>query len=183
VRIISGKRKGKRLYAPSNLTVRPTTDFAKEALFNILNNNFEFGEITVLDIFSGTGNISYEFASREAIQVTSVDINQSSVKYINNTANILGFEQLKSYQYDAMLYLEKNKNKWDIIFADPPYDFKDTCLIPEIIFKNELLKEDGWLILEHSVQVSFSDNPNLIDQRQYGSVCFSFFRLKNNKTL
>ena len=174
MRIISGKRKGKRLFPPSNIIARPTTDFAKESLFNIINNNFDFNEISVLDIFTGTGNISYEFASRDAVQVIAVDITHASVKFINRTAELLDFTQLKAIQSDALTFINKSSSKWDIIFADPPYDFEEIYKIPQIVFENELLNEYGWLVIEHSAHVSFADNPNIIDHRKYGSVCFSF---------
>ncbi len=176
MRIISGLRKGKRIQAPAKLPVRPTTDFAKEALFNILNNHFDFDEVQVLDLFSGTGNISYEFASREAKDILAIDLNHACVEFINKTANQLEFFQLKVLRADAMQFLQKSKTKWDIIFADPPFDFEHTEMIPQLVFQNELLNEYGWLIVEHSVKTSFGDNDNKFDFRKYGSVCFTIFQ-------
>src|SRR6056297_527079 len=122
MRIISGKYKGKRLTAPKKLPVRPTTDMAKEALFNILNNRFYFDELKVLDLFAGTGNISYEFASRGTEEITCVDAHYGCVKFISETAESfdMNIETIKS---DVYTYLENSSQKFNIIFADPPYDF------------------------------------------------------------
>jgi 16S rRNA (guanine966-N2)-methyltransferase len=178
VRIISGNRKGKKIKAPPNLPVRPTTDFAKEALFNIIRNNFDIEDLSVLDLFAGTGSISYEFASREAIDILALDIHQDCIQFINKTATQLEFHQLKTLKTDSISFLQKSTLKWDIIFADPPYDFQQTELIPNLVSDNNLLKEFGWLIIEHSAKSSFGDHPMLFDMRKYGSVCFSFFRKK-----
>jgi 16S rRNA (guanine966-N2)-methyltransferase len=176
MRIISGSHKGKRLMAPSNMLVRPTTDFAKEALFNIVNNHFDFYDIRVLDLFTGTGNISYEFAARGALQVLSVDNNNACIEYIKKTAEKLDFSQIQTIRTDANSYLVKYRQSWDIIFADPPYDYENYQTIPELVFSNKLLAQYGWLIIEHSAKTTFGGHPNLFDQRKYGSVCFSFFK-------
>jgi 16S rRNA (guanine966-N2)-methyltransferase len=176
VRIISGNRKGKRLRAPSNLPVRPTTDFAKEALFNIINNHFDIEDTDVLDLFAGTGNISYEFASRGAADILAVEIHPQSVQYIIKTALQLEFHQLKCIKADAIHFLRTSRMAKDIIFADPPFDFEHTDLIPQLVFENKLLKVGGWLVVEHSTRTSLGDHPNIFDVRKYGSVCFSFFR-------
>ncbi len=175
MRIISGTRKGKRLTAPSNLPVRPTTDFAKEALFNILMNHFDIPDCSVLDLFAGTGNISYEFASRGAAFVLAVDNNDSCIKYIIRTAEQLEFHQLKTMKADVLQFIRKSGMSWDIIFADPPFDFPLTSEIPDTILKNKLLRQNGILIIEHPPSISFSDHEKHIDFRKYGSVCFSFF--------
>jgi 16S rRNA (guanine(966)-N(2))-methyltransferase RsmD len=124
MRIISGKYKGKRLTAPKKLPVRPTTDFAKEALFNILNNNYYFDEVILLDLFSGTGNISYEFASRGCNEITAVDINFGCVQFIDKTAKELSFS-INAIKRDVFKFLEKARVKANIVFADPPYDFSN----------------------------------------------------------
>jgi len=178
MRIISGIHKGKRLIAPSNLPVRPTTDFAKEALFNIINNHFDFYDINVLDLFAGTGNISYEFAARGAKQILSVDNNFACIEYIKKTADKLNFAQIHTIRTDAFSYLASCKQSWDIIFADPYYDCEKFYEIPDLVFSNKLLVEYAWLVIEHSVKTSFSGHQNLFDQRKYGSVCFSFFKNK-----
>ena len=151
MRIISGKHKGRRLVAPKNLPVRPTTDMCKESLFNILNNYFNFHGLKVLDLFSGTGNISYEFASRGAGPITSVDGDMGCVNYIKKTATELDLD-ISVIKSDVFKFLEKSKASYDIIFADPPYDLSQENFekIIQLIFENELLDEEGMLIIEHS---------------------------------
>ncbi|MDF0717510.1 RsmD family RNA methyltransferase [Muricauda sp. 334s03] len=178
MRIISGKYKGKRLIAPKKLPVRPTTDMAKEALFNILNNRFYFDELKVLDLFSGTGNISYEFASRGVENITAVDGFQGCVRYISKTAQELGFS-ITTIKSDVFKFLQGTPEKFDLIFADPPYDF-DTehfLKIADLVFGNELLLEDGVLIIEHSDQTDLSEHPKFSMQRKYGGSIFSFFEI------
>ena len=179
MRIISGKYKGKRLTAPKKLPVRPTTDMAKEALFNILNNRFYFDELKVLDLFSGTGNISYEFASRGAEQITAVDGFQGCVRFISKTARELEFS-INTIKSDVFKFLEGSPEKFDLIFADPPYDFStDQFLkIADLVFVKERLLEDGVLIIEHSDQTDLSEHPRFSEQRKYGGSIFSFFEVK-----
>lgn len=176
MRIISGKYKGKRLIAPKKLPVRPTTDMAKEGLFNILNHRFHFEETQVLDLFSGTGNISYEFASRGAVSITAVDGHVGCIQFIYKTATELEFP-INVKKADVFKFLERDKAKYDIIFADPPYDFKEDLFLklPDLVFKNRLLKEGGVLIVEHSPQTSLDEHPHFRDKRKYGSSIFSFF--------
>jgi len=176
MRIISGTHKGKRLIAPKKLPVRPTTDMAKEALFNILNNNFHFSQLSILDLFSGTGNIAYEFASRGSKEVTAVDGNFDCVKFIKKTAQELDFN-ITTVKSDVFKFLEKAYVKADIIFADPPYDFDEEKFlkIPQIVFEKNLLNQNGQLIIEHSKHTNLSDFPNFIEARRYGGSVFSFF--------
>ncbi|QLG46472.1 RsmD family RNA methyltransferase [Costertonia aggregata] len=178
MRIVSGTHKGRRIIAPGKLPVRPTTDMAKEALFNILNNTYYFGDCIVLDLFTGTGNISYEFASRGAERIIAVDGHQGCVRFIEETSEKLAFgiEAIKS---DVFSYLEKAKIKADIVFADPPYDMalEDYAKIPELVFKRELLVEDGILVLEHSKHMDLSQLPHFTDMRKYGGSAFSFFSI------
>tara|TARA_B100000678_G_C18165581_1_gene484925 strand:+ start:273 stop:809 length:537 start_codon:yes stop_codon:yes gene_type:complete len=178
MRIISGKFKGKRLIAPKTLPVRPTTDMAKEALFNILNFQIDFQEIKLLDLFAGTGNISYEFISRGATQITAVDQHYGCVKFINKTANELEAE-INTVKSDVFKYLDKVKTKSDLIFADPPYDFstEDFQKIPQLVFENNLLEEEGLLIVEHSKHTDLSETANFSESRRYGNSVFSFFKL------
>tara|TARA_B100000949_G_C14207671_1_gene418872 strand:+ start:118 stop:654 length:537 start_codon:yes stop_codon:yes gene_type:complete len=178
MRIISGKFKGKRLIAPKTLPVRPTTDMAKEALFNILNFQIDFQEIKLLDLFAGTGNISYEFISRGATQITAVDQHYGCVKFINKTANELEAE-INTVKSDVFKYLDKVKTKSDLIFADPPYDFStdDFQKIPQLVFDNNLLEEEGLLIVEHSKHTDLSETANFSESRRYGNSVFSFFKL------
>lgn len=176
MRIISGKHKGQRLMAPKKLPVRPTTDMAKEALFNILNNQYYFNEVKVLDLFAGTGNISYEFASRGTGDITVVDADQGCIHYITETATKYAFP-IHAHKKDVYEYLGQQPVKADIIFADPPYEFpvEDFSRIVELVFKKELLLENGVLILEHPKHTDLSQLEHFTDQRRYGSSIFSFF--------
>lgn len=176
MRIISGKHKGRRLTAPNNLPVRPTKDMAKEALFNILNNRYYFPDLKVLDLFSGTGNISFEFASREVAQITAVDLNAGCVNYIDKISNQLELE-IGTIKSDVFSFLAKHTQKYDIIFADPFYDMEkmDFAKIPALIFDRDLLLKDGILIIEHSKRTNLSDLPNFLEERKYGGSAFSFF--------
>tara|TARA_B100000929_G_scaffold284674_1_gene267248 strand:+ start:47 stop:580 length:534 start_codon:yes stop_codon:yes gene_type:complete len=176
MRIISGTHKGRRIIAPSKLPVRPTTDVAKEALFNILNNYYHISELSILDLFSGTGNIAYEFAARGAEDITSVDAHYDCVKFIKKTSAELGFP-ITTIKSDVFKYLEKASVKADVIFADPPYDFEDEkfAKITELVFQNELLNANGELIIEHSKHTDLSELKNFRESRKYGSSVFSFF--------
>lgn len=175
MRIISGKNKGRHIKAPDNLPVRPTTDMAKESLFNILNNYFYFDAVTVIDLFAGTGNISLEFASREALSVLSVDIHQPCVNFIKKMAGELKYLNLTAIKADAFQFLEHQKMPVDIIFADPPYDMEGIEKIPQLVFERNLLKPDGWLILEHNKRHDFSSHLKFYQRRNYGRVNFTFF--------
>lgn len=181
MRIISGTRKGKRIKAPTNLDVRPTTDFAKEALFNILNNLVDIYDAEVLDLFTGIGSISYEFASREAKFIVSIDNNPACIKFVDKIISELNFTQIQTIKTDAIKYLETNRRKYDLIYADPPYSFEHTEKIPQLVFQNEMLNEDGILIVEHPISLSFIEHPNVFDYRKYGSVCYSFFKNKKQE--
>lgn len=179
MRIISGEFKGRRITAPKKLPVRPTTDMAKEALFNILNNQFYFDEISVLDLFAGTGNISYEFASRGTLQILAVDENYGCIKFINETAK--DFEMpISTIKSDVYKFLENFEPKTDVIFADPPYNFTTDQFskLPNLIFSKDLLQDDGLLIIEHSKQTDLSNVIHFQYAKNYGGNKFSFF--KNN---
>ena len=174
--IISGKYKGKRLLAPKKLPVRPTKDFAKEALFNILKNKIDFNEISVLDLFAGTGNISFEFASRSTQEITSVDAYYGCVKYIQKIAEELSFP-IKTVKADVVKYIASTDSSFDIIFADPPYNYEIHLFekFIAIIFQNNLLKTNGFLIVEHSKHTDLSMASNFRESRRYGGTVFSFF--------
>lgn len=177
MRIISGLYKGRRITAPKKLPVRPTTDMAKESLFNILNNQYYFDEISVLDLFSGTGNISYEFASRGTEHITAVDDNYGCIKFINETAESFDMN-ITTIKSDVFKFLEKAQQKYSIIFADPPYDLPTEVFakIPELIFQNDLLEDDGLLIVEHSKHTSLSHLNHYSHSKGYGGNMFSFFK-------
>ncbi|MEZ4797656.1 MAG: 16S rRNA (guanine(966)-N(2))-methyltransferase RsmD [Flavobacteriaceae bacterium] len=178
MRIISGVHKGRKITAPKKLPVRPTTDMAKESLFNILNNLFYFDEISVLDLFAGTGNISYEFASRGTEHIVSVDKDFGCTKFICETAETLELP-IQVIKADVLKFLETTNEKFTIIFADPPYDFDVDLFskIPELVFKNELLEDDGILIVEHSKHTDLSKIETYSYSKTYGGNMFSFFEL------
>lgn len=182
MRIISGKYKGRRISPPKNLPVRPTTDMSKEALFNILNNHFNFSELKVLDLFSGTGNISYEFASRGCEPITSVDGDMGCVNFIKKTAQEFDFD-ITAIKSDVFKFLEKSKASYDIIFADPPYGMeqKEFEKIIQLVFENELLEEDGMMVIEHSKHTKLNHMENFSFDRNYGGSVFSFFEFEQNE--
>jgi len=175
VRIISGTHKGRIISPPKNLPVRPTTDFAKESLFNILNNNLDFEELSALDLFSGTGSISFELASRGCPSIIAVDNNFKCFAFIRETAEKLGLSAIKAIKHDSFGFITKSTKKFDLIFADPPYDHPLLKTLPDLIFTKPLLLPEGWFILEHSSNDSFSKHPNFIEKRTYGNVNFSIF--------
>ena len=177
IRIISGIHKGRRLSAPKNLPVRPTTDRAKEALFNILGHEVYWPESSVLDLFSGTGNLSYECASRGCPRVVAVDAHAGCVKFIEQTARLLEIP-VTVYKRDVNAFLKRCTDSFDLIFADPPYDFSQEQLgeVVALCFEKGLLKEDGILIVEHSTQRDLSELQYFDSARKYGSTVFSFFR-------
>ncbi len=176
MRIISGKHKSKRISAPKKLPVRPTTDMSKEALFNIINNLYYFSQVSVLDLFSGTGNISYEFGSRGTEQITAVDKHYACAKFIEKTADELDLP-ISVIKSDVFLFLEKTSQSFDIIFADPPYDFstEQFSKIADLAFDKSLIAPNGILIIEHSKQTSLENHPNFSYDKRYGGSVFSFF--------
>lgn len=182
MRIISGKYKGRRIIAPKNLPVRPTTDMAKEALFNILNNYFNFSNLKILDLFSGTGNVSYEFASRGAAPIVCVDGDFGCVNFIKKTAQEFDMD-ITAIKSDVFKFLEKTKTPYDIIFADPPYGMeqKDFEKILDLIFENELLDIDGMLIIEHSKFTKLEHKNNFSFSKSYGGSFFSFFEFEQEE--
>jgi 16S rRNA (guanine966-N2)-methyltransferase len=182
MRIISGKYKGRRISPPKGLPVRPTTDMSKEALFNVLNNHFSFENLKVLDLFAGTGNISYEFASRGSTPITSVDGDFGCVKFIKQVAAEYDFN-IAATKSDVFAYLEKCKTSYDIIFADPPYalDQKTFEKIVLLIFEKELLNDDGMMVIEHSKYTKLNHMINFSFQKSYGGSIFSFFELDSTE--
>ncbi|MEG9326315.1 RsmD family RNA methyltransferase [Salinimicrobium catena] len=176
MRIVSGTLKGKRIIAPKKLPVRPTTDFAKEALFNILNNQYHFSALKVIDLFSGTGNISYEFASRGAEEIIAVDGHFECVKFINKISQELDLP-IRTVKSDVFKYLKATGEKAHIIFADPPYNFEEDSLqqIVDTVFSRELLLEGGSLIIEHHKKIDLSSLDHFSEVRKYGNSVFSFF--------
>lgn len=176
MRIISGQLKGRAINPPRNLRARPTTDFAKENLFNVLQNLVEFEECDVLDLFAGTGSISYEFASRGVKSVTSVEINAVHHNFIRRTAQELGIKNLYAVKANAFLYLKSCTKQFDVIFSDAPYDLEQSEEIIPLVLESDLLAEGGIFIFEHSKEKNFSEHPFFWQLRSYGSVQFSFFK-------
>ncbi len=177
-RIISGKYKGRRIAAPKKLPVRPTTDMAKEALFNIIRSNYHISQLKVLDLFAGTGNISYEFASRGADQITAVDGHYGCIQFINKTADEFAFS-IQAIKSDVFKFLERSSGSYDIIFADPPYDIdiKDFEKIALLVFEKNLLHQDGILIIEHGKYTKLDSFQHYVETRNYGGNAFSFFQM------
>ncbi|MCU0441302.1 MAG: RsmD family RNA methyltransferase [Bacteroidia bacterium] len=175
VRIISGTHKSILVHPPKGLPVRPTTDRAKESLFNILQNQFDFSQLIVLDLFSGTGNIAYEFASRGAQAVTAVDVNAKCAAFIRATKQKLQLGQLQVVQQDAFTYIKQCQTQFDIVFCDAPYAHPQMMTLPKLILQANMLKPNGWLILEHPTLLNFELEPGFMQQRVYGQSCFSIF--------
>lgn len=181
MRIISGKYKGRRISPPKNLPVRPTTDMSKESLFNILNNRFDFNGLKVLDLFTGTGNISFEFGSRGSENITSVDADFGCIKFIKQTAAEFDFN-ISAVKSPVKKFLEGAKGSYDIIFADPPYHMEQKLFeeIVALIFERELLQEDGMMIIEHSKHTKLDHMMNFSFRKNYGGSVFSFFEFERD---
>lgn len=183
MRIISGKLKGRRINPPKNLPVRPTTDMGKEALFNVLNHHFNLSELTILDLFAGTGNISYEFASRGAESVVSVDGDYGCVNFIKKTAKEFDLNILP-LKADVFKFIDKHQSTYDIIFADPPYDFTQEQfekIVSDILSKG-ILADDGMLIIEHSKFTKLEQMENFSFQKSYGGSVFTFFEFEQEES-
>ena len=176
MRIISGIYRGRRLSPPKNITARPTTDFAKESLFNLLNNRRDFEGIDVLDLFAGTGGIGIECVSRGAREVTAVEIAHVQQNWIISCCRQLGIKNLSVIRGDVFKFLSACRTKYDLIFADPPYALEELPTLPDGILERGILKEDGWLVIEHGKDTDFTSHPRHVETRTYGSVHFSFFQ-------
>ena len=176
MRIIGGRYSGRRINPPSNFKARPTTDFAREGLFNILNNRIHFESVIVLDLFSGTGSISYEFASRGAEAVHLVEKDIRHISGIKKILKELDLDNVKPIHIDVRTYLKACLIKYDIVFADPPYELAWLKELPDLVTEAGILKEDGFLILEHPRDISFANHKLFFEHRNYGGVNFSFFR-------
>jgi 16S rRNA (guanine966-N2)-methyltransferase len=175
LRIIGGKYKGRRIDPPGNFKARPTTDFAREGLFNILNNRVDFETISVLDLFSGTGSISYEFASRGAVAVHLVEKDPKHISGIRRILKDMDLKNVKAIHIDVKAYLKACTVKYDIVFADPPYDLAWLKELPDLITQAGIIKDDGFLVLEHPKGLSFTGHKLFFEHRNYGGVNFSFF--------
>ncbi|MDA9312422.1 RsmD family RNA methyltransferase [Vicingaceae bacterium] len=175
MRIVSGTHKGRRFSPPKGLPVRPTTDFAKEGLFNMLRNRTEIEDTKVLDLCAGTGNMTFEFASRGASSVLAVDQHVGCIKFIKKAALELQLNSITALKADVFKFVNKLSQQYDIIFADPPYGLEEIVNLPSTIFKKGLLAEGGLLVLEHGRKTSFEEHPNFISTRKFGNVTFTFF--------
>ncbi len=176
MRIVSGTHKGRRINPPKNLPVRPTTDLAKESLFNILNNYVYFTDLNVLDLFAGTGSITLEFASREVKSVTAVDLNYHCVSFIKKMASEFGFENIRPFRADVFRFLKRPPLEgYDLIFSDAPYDLEGIYILPDLILGMGWLKKNARLIVEHPKHIDYSGHQYFREIRNYGKVYFSFF--------
>ncbi len=188
MRIVGGTHRGRTFYPPKNLPVRPTTDFGKEALFNILANRVAFESVHALDLFCGTGSISYELASRGCTAVTAVDEDYACCAFVKKTSDEFGLDGIKVIKNEVFRFLKNEKKQFDLIFADPPYEFRDTSKLPELIFGSDLLKPDGLLIIEHPAELNFEKETFFLEKRNYSKVNFSLLKkrfekgLKNDRT-
>ena len=176
MRVISGKYKGRHFDIPKNFKARPTTDFAKENLFNILCNIIDFEETDALDLFSGTGSISLELLSRGCSTVTSVEMDSLHFSHLRKSATTLNDSSWQLVRDDVFRYIRRCNSSYDLIFADPPYALKDLASIPDLILQGNMLKKDGILVFEHGKDNDFSENPHFFRHIAYGSVNFSFFK-------
>jgi len=175
MRIISGKFKGRVLAHNKKLKARPTTDKAKEALFNILNFRIDFEGIKALDLFSGTGNISFELASRGVAEITAVELRTDHVKHIDKLNSDLGTD-VKVIRGIVFAFVKKTTDKFDFVFADPPFDLDNFEAVLPAIHEANIMNEGGLLIIEHGPRINLSKEVNFIETRNYGKVNFSFFQ-------
>ena len=176
MRIITGIYKGRRFDIPHTFKARPTTDFAKENIFNVLNSYIDFEGTTALDLFAGTGSISLELLSRGCQQVVSIEKDRDHHAFIRQCIQKLGTDNSVVIRGDVFRYIKSCSQQFDFIFADPPYQLTELAQIPDLIFEKGLLKEEGIFVLEHGAQNDFSNHPHFVEHRKYGSVNFSIFQ-------
>jgi len=177
MRIIGGKFGRRIIKPPKNLPVRPTTDLAKESLFNILRHKADLEGKVALDLFAGTGSLSYEFASRGCASVLSVDLNYRCIQFIKDTARSFEMQQLQALKMDVFKFIKSTQSTFDIIFADPPYDLPNISEIGPLVWAHGLLNEDGILVIEHPGTIDLSSQTGFLEHRKYGHVNFSLFQL------
>jgi 16S rRNA (guanine966-N2)-methyltransferase len=175
MRIIGGSLKGKSIIPPMGYGARPTTDFAREGLFNVLDNEYEFADLKVLDLFGGTGAISFEFASRGASRIFCVEMNRDNASFIRHEAARLGLDKVTAVHDNVFDFLPICKEKFDIIFADPPYALDGLESIPDKVLGEDILYPGCYFILEHGGEHSFTSHPLYKKEKVYGRVHFSFF--------
>ncbi len=175
MRIIGGLLRGKKIDPPAGYKARPTTDFAREGLFNVLGNEYEFEDLKVLDLFGGTGAVAFEFASRGASMVYSVEMARENASFIKTEAKRLGLDNVTMVRDNVFDFLDICREKFDIIFADPPYAMEGLESIPDKIFARDILHPGCYFILEHGDEHSFTSHPRFKKEKRYGRVHFSFF--------
>ena len=175
MRIIGGKLKGKVILPPAGYKARPTTDFAKEGLFNILDNEYEFEDLKVLDLFGGTGSIAFEFASRGAARVYCVEMARENASFIKTEAQRLGLDNVTMVRDNVFDFLPICRERFDLVFADPPYALEGLEKLPDLVFAADILYPERYFILEHGDEHSFVNHPRFVKERHYGRVHFSFF--------
>lgn len=176
MRIIGGVHGGRKFNPPGKMPfTRPTTDIAKEGLFNVLQHKLEFEDLKTLDLFGGTGNISYELASRGVKDLTIVEKDGHMIEFIKKTADTLKIDNLNIVKMDVFKFIEQCRESYDFIFAGPPYALKNIDDLPKKIFENHLLKKDGWFVLEHTPRNNYKDNPFYKTEKHYGTTIFSIF--------
>lgn len=176
MRIISGELGGRRFHPPTHMPyTRPTTDIAKEGLFNILQNNLDFETIKTLDLFGGTGSISYELASRGVTDLTVVEKDQTMFEFIKKTAKEFNIENLKLIRSDVFKFIQTCSNRFDFIFAGPPYALTNIDDLPRLIAEKKLLENKGWFVLEHTPRNDYKQFPFFRSERNYGTTVFSIF--------
>ncbi|MGB1248087.1 MAG: RsmD family RNA methyltransferase [Chitinophagales bacterium] len=175
MRIIAGKYGGLNLKVPMFEPTRPTTNIAKEALFSSLENYYNFDNIRYLDLFAGTGQLSYEMASRGCTDITSIEMHPKCVTFIEKTIEKLDIQGMRVFQADVFKYMESCNQQFDLIFAGPPYPLPTLNTIPDKIFENNLVEGKGWFILEHNPNHNFKNHPNFYKKRNYGQTIFSIF--------
>lgn len=176
MRIITGQYKGRHFEVPRSFKARPTTDFAKENIFNVLNGYLDMEDAVCLDLFAGTGSITLEMLSRGASQVVSVELDRDHHNFIRQCLQKLGDEKCALIRGDVFRFLKGCHQKFDLIFADPPYALLTLATIPDIVFEKELLAENGVFVFEHGKQNDFSQHPHFVEHRAYGSVNFTIFK-------
>lgn len=176
MRIIAGEHGGRKFNPPAKMPyTRPTTDIAKEGLFNVLQHKLDIEELKTLDLFGGTGSISYELASRGAHDLTIVEKDSTMFDFIKKTAQSLKIENLKPVKMDVFKFIEQCTDKFDFIFAGPPYALSSIDELPRLIFEKQLLNKGGWFILEHTPRNDYKKFPHYKMEKNYGTTIFSFF--------
>jgi 16S rRNA (guanine966-N2)-methyltransferase len=176
MRIVGGIFSGRRFSPPANIPARPTTEMARESLFNILSNLIDFENITALELFGGTGSVSYELASRGAKDITVVERDPASLDFIKKTAKMLVIDdRLHIARGDVFKFIKQNTERYDLIFADPPYALPNMDELPQLIFEQKMLRPGGIFVLEHTTTKNYQQHPNFTRMKNYGTTIFTFF--------